>query len=260
MKSRIALLLSLLLASPVTFAAAGDSGVVATVNGTGITEATLQRYAQQRKMPAAGPQRKRLIDELINRELLYQDAVSIGLDKTSQIKAEIEYVKTNIIASAMLNRSSDRFQVSDAELKKEYDARKAELGGKELKARHILLKTEADAKAVIAELDKGADFAKLAGKRSTGPTAVKGGDLGWFRPAQMDPTFAKATVKLKKGSYTETPVKTQFGWHVIKLEDSRAVQPPPFDSIKEQIRAGLQNQLIEKYIGELRSKAKISQP
>jgi peptidyl-prolyl cis-trans isomerase C len=246
--------------SGIATAADDDAKVVATVNGKDITEWTLKRYASQRGLPPEAPtgkQREALIQELVNRELIYLDAVSIGIDRAPAIKKEIEHQRVNIIASSMLNRSSDRLAVSDAELKKEYENRKAELGGKEFKARHILLKTEEDAKAVIDELNKGADFATLAGKKSTGPTAVNGGDLGWFSAGQMVKPFSDAAAKLKKGSYTKTPVKTQFGWHVIMLEDSRAVNPPTFDDIKEQIRVGLQNKLIEKYIGGLRKTAKI---
>lgn len=237
--------------------------VIATVNGKNITEWTLERYAQQRNVQQAltSQLRKALIEELVNRELIYQDAVSLGMDKTPLIEAEMDNARINIVASSMLNRSSDRFDVPEADLKKEYEARKEELGGQEVKARHILLENEADAKAVIAELDKGAKFAELAGKRSTDPSAVDGGNLGWFKPAQvMPPPFADAVAKLEKGTYTKTPVQTQYGWHVILLEDTRKVDPPPFDSVKEQIRVALQNKLIEKYIGELRAKAKISQP
>ena len=267
MKSNPIALTSCLVAAAAIFigsinlASAADDTVVATVNGTKITEWTLDRYASQRGLPPGAPkgqQRNALIEELINRELIYQDAVSIGIDKAPAIKQEIEHQRINIIASSMLNRSSDRFAVSDADLKKEYDNRKDELGGKEFKARHILLKNEADAKAVIAELDKGADFATLAGKKSTGPSAVNGGDLGWFKADQMVKPFSDATAKLKKGSYTKTPVVTQFGWHVIKLEDTRAVNPPKFDDVKEQIRVGLQNKLIENYIAGLRKTAKIN--
>jgi peptidyl-prolyl cis-trans isomerase C len=239
---------------------AADDDIIAIVNGTNITEWTLKRYASQRGLPPGaekGQQRAALIEELINRELIFEDAVSIGIDRAPAIKKEIEHQRINIIASSMLNRSSDRFAISDAELKKEYEKRKPELGGKELKARHILVEKEADAKAVIAELNKGADFATLAGKKSTGPSAVNGGDLGWFSPGQMVKPFSDAAAKLKKGSYTKSPVKTQFGWHVILLEDMRSVNPQKFDDIKEQIRVGLQNKLIEAYISGLRGKAKI---
>lgn len=241
-------------------ATADSSAVLATVNGTDITQWTLTRYARQRGLPpeaAKGKQRNALIEELINRELIYQNAIEIGVDKTPAIQAELQHQRINIIASSILNRSSDRFLVSDEALKNEYENRKGELGGKEFKARHILLEKEADAKAVIVELNKGADFVKLAGKKSTGPSAVDGGDLGWFQTSQMVKEFSDAAAKLKKGSYTTAPVKTQFGWHVILLEDSRSVNPPKFEEIKEQIRVGLQGKLIESYIGGLRKTAKI---
>lgn len=257
----LALSAPLFLGTHISQAADADS-VVATVNGTKITEWMVQRYAQQRNLPQnlGKDQRGILIEELINRELIYQDALSIGVDKTPAIQAEIENMKVNIIASAMLNRSSDRFAVSEEDMKAEYEKRKGELGGKELKARHILLENEADAKAVIAELDKGSDFAELAKKRSTGPTGPQGGDLGWFQPGQMVREFSAAAQKLEKGSYTKAPVKTQFGWHVILLEDTRTVAPPAYEAIKEQIRVGMQGQLMESYIGGLRNKAKISRP
>jgi len=243
-----------------TSAIASLDSVIATVNGTDITEWTFKRYASQRGLPpeiAESQQRDALIEELINRELIYQNAVEIGVDKAPAIQAEVQHQRINIIANSMLSRSSDRFAVSDAELEKEYEDRKAELGRKEFKARHILLEEEADAKAVIAELDKGADFASLAGKKSTGPSAVEGGDLGWFQASQMVKEFSDAAAKLKNGQYTAAPVKTQFGWHVILLEDTRAVNPPKYEDIKGQIRVGLQNKLIETYIDSLRKSAKI---
>ena len=249
------------LLTPAVFAAEKTQDeAVAVVNGKAISKETLEKYARQRGAPPGGAspqQRKALIEELVNRELLYQDAIALGVDKTPAVQAEIEHQRINIIASAMINRDSDRLAVNEADMKKEYEARKAELGGKELKARHILLKTKKSAEEVIAKLDKGADFAELASSQSTGPSAANGGDLGWFRTDQMVKPFSEAASKLTKGTYTKEPVHTQYGWHVILVEDSRNVEPPPFDSIKEQIRVGLQNQMIEKYIASLRKKAKI---
>ncbi len=248
-----------LFASTASITLAADEKTIATVNGSNITEWTLKRYASQRGLPSTinDQQRAALIEELVNRELIYQDAVNIGVDKTPAIINEIANQRVNIIASHMLNRSSDRFAVSDEDLKKEYENRKGELGGKELKARHILLEKKDEAKAVIAELDKGADFITLASEKSTGPSAENGGDLGWFSTDQMVKPFSDAANKLEKGSYSKTPVKTQFGWHIILLEDTRLVNPPSFDEIKEQIRVGLQNKLIETYISSLRNTAKI---
>ncbi len=234
--------------------------IIATVNGHDITEWTLMRYAKQRGLPPEMSQEKRrqaLIEELINRTLIYQNGVDIGIDKTPVIQDEIEYQRINVIASTMISRSSDRFTVSDADMKKEYENRKEELGGKELKARHILLEEEQQAKDIIAELDKGADFLELASKHLTGPSALNGGDLGWFNPDQMVKPFSQSALTLKKGSYSSAPVKTQFGWHIILLEDTRSINPPKYEDIKEQIKVGLQSKLIGDYISGLRSKAKI---
>ena len=242
-------------------AAKADLGAtIAEVNGHKITEDDLQRYIRSRNLPAGGAspqQRTALIEELINRAVIYQDAVALGVDKTPGIQAAIEFQRVNIIASTMINRSSDRFAVSEADMKKEYEARKGELGGKELKARHILTTSEKDAGDIIVKLNKGGDFAELAGKHSTGPSAVNGGDLGWFKTDAMEKEFSTAASKLKKGSYTKKPVKTQFGWHVILLEDRRSIEAPSYESVKGQIRVGLQGKMLEKYIGGLRDKATI---
>jgi peptidyl-prolyl cis-trans isomerase C len=254
---------SLLAGSIISHEARADNlanNSIVSINGIQINEWTLNRYARQRGLPAEMPQAKQreiLLEELINRELIYQNAVEIGVDKAPAIQAEIHHQRINIIANSMLNRSSSRFAVSDSELKKEYENRKTELGGKEFKARHILLKKESEAKAVIAELDKGADFATLAGTKSTGPSATNGGDLGWFQRSQMVSAFSDAAAALKKGQYTSAAVQTQFGWHVILLEDNRTVAPPAFDEIKEQIRVGMQGKLMEAYIAGLRKTAKI---
>lgn len=258
--SSIMLGISFLLSSAVFADEKTNDQPVAVVNGKVITRDTLERYTHQRGIPPGGAspqQRKALIEELVNRELLYQDAVALGVDKTPDVQAEIEHQRINIIASTMINRNSDRLEVSESDLEKEYESRKAELGGKELKARHILLETKKAAEEIIARLDKGADFAELASSQSTGPSAANGGDLGWFRVDQMVKPFADAASKLTKGTYTKEPVQTQYGWHVILLEDSRSVEPPAFESIKDQIRVGLQNQLIEQYIASLRKKASI---
>jgi len=237
--------------------------IVVTVNGQNITENDLRRYARQRGVsPDAlvGAQRLALIDELVNRELIYQHAVSLGMDKTPAMQNEIKDMTKNIVAGSLLNRSSDRFQVDEAAMRQEYEKRKAELGGTEYHARHILVESEHEAQAIIDQLNQGADFAKLAKEFSSDPSAAQGGDIGWFRAEEVMEPFGEAVAKLKPGEYTKKPVKTDFGWHVIMLEGKRAVEPPPFDSIKEQIRVGLQNRLMQNYIGDLRKKAKIEQP
>jgi len=158
----------------------------------------------------------------------------------------------------MLKKTASETEISDANMKKAYDGFVKELGTVEYKARHILLSTEKEANDVIAELDKGADFANTATHKSVGPSAESGGDLGWFAPNQMVKPFSDAVSLLKKGEYSKKPVNTQFGWHVIKLEDTRKLPPPAFDEIKGQLQMRLQQQVIESYLENLRKKAKIS--
>lgn len=238
------------------------SKVLAEVNGHQITEDTLQRYMKFRGMPKdADPQQQRskMIEELINRELLFLDAVDKGVDKSPEVQADLENQKTNVIAGAMLKRATATVSLSDEQLKQAYDDYiKTIPASEEYKARHILLEEEAQAKSVIEELNKGADFIELAKQKSTGPSGPSGGDLGWFQPSQMVEPFAKAVVQLKNGEYSKTPVHTQFGWHVVLRENSRQLDPPSFESLKEQFRMRLLNKHVERYIGTLRDKAKIT--
>ena len=204
------------------------SKVLAEVNGRQITEDTLQRYMKFRGMPKdtdPQQQRNKMIEELINRELLYIDAVEKGVDKLPEVQADLENQKTNVIAGAMLKQATESVSLTDAELKQAYDDYiKTMPASEEYKARHILLEDEANAKAVIEELNQGADFAKLAKEKSTGPSGPSGGDLGWFQPTQMVKPFAEAVMKLKNGEYSKIPVQTQFGWHVVLREDSRNLE------------------------------------
>jgi peptidyl-prolyl cis-trans isomerase C len=204
-------------------------------------------------------QRTMMIEELINLELLYLDAVEKGVDKLPEVQANLEIQKTNLIAGAMLKQATDSIQLSDQELKLAYDDYiKTMPAMEEYKARHILLEDETNAKAVIEALNQGADFATVAKEKSTGPSGPAGGDLGWFQPSQMVEPFADAVKKLKNGEYSKTPVQTQFGWHVVLREDSRKLDPPSFESLKEQFRMRLMNKNVEGYIGTLRNKAKIT--
>ena len=238
------------------------SKVLAEVNGRQITEDTLQRYMKFRGMPKdtdPQQQRNKMIEELINRELLYIDAVEKGVDKLPEVQADLENQKTNVIAGAMLKQATESVSLTDAELKQAYDDYiKTIPASEEYKARHILLEDEANAKAVIEELNQGADFAKLAKEKSTGPSGPSGGDLGWFQPTQMVKPFAEAVMKLKNGEYSKIPVQTQFGWHVVLREDSRNLEAPSFESLKEQFRMRVMNKHVEGYIGTLRDKAKIT--
>jgi peptidyl-prolyl cis-trans isomerase C len=237
------------------------SGPVATVNGVAIpqqrSELLVRERAQQGQ--ADSPQLRAAIrDELVNREIISQEAVKSGLTKKAEILNELELVRQTVIVQAYLREHIRANPVTDAEMQKEYERIKAELGDREYKARHILVGTEAEANAVIADLKKGAKFDELARKLSKDDgTKTKGGDLEWQSPGTFDKDFANAMVKLTKGRYTEVPVKTRFGFHVIQLEDSRNAQHPPLAEVKGNIAQRLQRTRIESLIAQLRAKAKV---
>ncbi len=256
------LVAGIMLAAAPTWAAAGQA--VATVNGKPISQKSYDYYlaqAMQRRgqnhQGQGGVNREAIINELVNRELLHQAALKEKVENDETVAFQLEQLKVDAMIQGLINKLSKDNSITDKDLRKEYDKRIAGAKLSEYKARHILLKTEEDAKTVIAELDSGSKFEDLAKKKSTGPSAKDGGDLGWFSPSQMVPPFSQAVAQMKKGSYTKKPVKTQFGWHVIKLEDTRKRTPPKFEDIKQQIRMVLQNKRIQEYISDLRKKAKI---
>jgi len=258
-------LCAIALASVIAFVsqahAAADDKVLAEVDGHKITQAMFDRYHHRRNLPKEmnpSQVKETLIKELIDRQLLVQDAEAKKLEKNAEIRAELQDQRLNFLASTMLKQTASGSNISDKKMKKAYDSFIKELGGVEYKASHILLSTEKEAKDVISQLSKGADFVKTAKEKSVGPSGKSGGDLGWFSPQQMVKPFSTAVAKLKKGEYTKAPVQTQFGWHVIKLEDTRPLPPPPFDEIKDQLKMRLQQQIIEAYLQDLRKKAKIS--
>lgn len=250
-----------LLISMLSAGAAQAADAVATVNGKPISQQSYEDYLKQRmaQNPNAQLQNNRtaVINELVNRELLYQEAQKMGLHKDKQILEQIEQQRINLLIQAALSRSPVAKPITEEDLKKEYDSKIANANVQEYKARHILVKEEAKAKELIKQLQGGADFAELAKKESIGPSAKSGGDLGWFNPGQMVPPFSQAVQAMKKGSFSDKPVQTQFGWHVIKLEDSRKLEAPSFDSVKNQIGSFIQNQRLQEYISTLRDKAKI---
>lgn len=254
-------MLTAVIASTLLLMQTAQAAPVAVVNGDPISQKTYEQYLKYRtggqKDKATSVNREALINEMVNRKLLLQEAKKAKLHKDSEVRYRIEQQKTDILIQALLQKQAKKNPVSEKELRKEYDSKVGNANLKEYKARHILLKSEADAKSVIAELDSGSNFAELAKSKSTGPTAKNGGDLGWFKPNQMVPPFAQAISEMKKGSYTKKPVKTQFGWHVIKLEDERKLTPPKFEEVKEQIRSIKTNQKIQQYVIKLRKKAKV---
>jgi len=234
--------------------------VVATVNGSEITEEMLQIFAAQlSRNPGAQPvSRDDALNQLVNIELVTQDAEKHNIDKRPNVIKQLEWQRRSLLVGVSMREYVTTHPVTDAELKKLYDERMKNHDGKEYKASHILVDSEAEAKAIIAELDKGAAFAKLATDKSKDPSGKQnGGDLGWFSPDQMVKPFAEAVAKMKKGEITKKPVQTQFGWHVIRMDDSRKVDPPSFESVKEQLQTQAQNQRVETYLEDLRKSAKI---
>ena len=236
------------------------SDAVAVVNGQYIAKSTLAELEKEISERGHGQTfpKEKLIEELIHRELLVQDAMQKQLDKSPELIAQLDSTKKTLLTQADIQNFMKANPVTDAEIKAEYDSKVAGENGTEYKARHILVKTEEEAKKLIAELDKGGDFAKLANKNSLdAKESQNGGDLGWFVAGQMVAPFSEAVVKLEKGKYTQTPVKTQFGYHVILREDSRAQTPPPMEAVKEQLMPFLQRKKVQAMVDGLRKQAKV---
>ena len=234
----------------------------ATVNGKPIKQSWVDyivKDAEARGQKGDGL-KNAVINELIGSELAYQEAVKQGVDKNSDLVIAEEIGHKKLIVNAFLADFMKKNPVTDAEKKAEYDKQKAAMGDKEYSARHILVKTEAEANDLAAQLKKGGDFAKLAKEKSLDPgSKEKGGDLGWFSPAGMVKPFSDAVTNMKKGEVS-APVQTQFGWHLIKLNDSRAAQVPSYDKVKESLERNLQQRKLEKLMLGLKEKAKIDVP
>jgi len=242
----------------------GTGAVAAKVNGTAINESRVDLMLKQQA--AQGQQdtpelRKGVIEHLAMQLLLSQEAIKKGLHKTPEVLDQFELTQQSILANAYVQ---DYFKtpVSDDMLKAEYDKLKAKMtgmSGSEFKARHILVEKEAEAKDIIAKLKSNPKaFDAIAMEKSKDPGSKdKGGDLGWFDPRGMVPEFGAAVAKLAKGKFTEVPVKSQFGYHVILLEDSRAKQIPPLDQIKPMLQQQVQQQNLKKLLDDTKANAKI---
>lgn len=236
-----------------------DGESIATVNGTPISKAALDQLAEEVEERARGANvpRERLIEELVQRELLVQEAQKKQMEKTPEVMTRMNSAKRNILSQAIIEDYFKHNDVTDEELRQEYDRRIGAMQQIEYKARHILTKTEEEAKSVIEKLQSGGDFAELAKKHSIDPASAKGGDLGWFATQQMVQPFSDAVIALKNGEYSKQPVQTQFGWHVILREESREQAPPPFDDVKAQLEPLLQREKLQNYLAELRKQAKV---
>jgi len=240
---------------------AAKGGNVATVNGVAVPQARadiIMQQQQQRGAPDNEQMRAAVREELINREVIAQEAQRVGMANSAEVKAQLDIVRQEIIVGAYLRDYARKHPVTEAEIQKEYDRAKAQHGDKEYKARHILVETEDQAKSLIAELKKGAKFDDLASKNSkdTG-SAQRGGDLDWNVPGTFDKMFSDAMVKLEKGKYSDAPVKTRFGFHIIQLDDVRPAKFAALGEVRPRIQQMLVQNKIDELIKGLRAKAKI---
>jgi len=245
---------------------AGD--VLAVVNGTKITKTEINNLLKPQhitydKLPAQI--KKQVLDKVITEALLIQKAENSGVTKTKEYQEALSKVKKQLALKVFLDQKAKSITVSDAEAKAFYDKNKEKLFKQlpAVKARHILVKTKAEAEKIINELKKvpqsklDSTFAELAKKYSTGPSGKMGGELGWFTKGRMIPAFSKVAFSLEKGTFSKTPVKTRFGWHVIYVQDKKEGGYVPFNVVKNKIKQQLKLQKLQKYIQKIKSQANI---
>ena len=247
---------SLVVLSPL----AAQAQNVAIVNGKAVPKArveTLMQQAQRSGQPVTPDLEQKVKEEVVLREIFMQEAEKRGIGATPAYKNQMELARQTVLIRELFADFQKKNPVTDAEAKAEYDKFKAQSSGTEYHARHILVEKEEDAKAAIAQLKAGAKFEDLAKKLSKDPgSAENGGDLDFAKPDAYVPEFGQAMSKLQKGQITEEPVKTQFGYHVIKLEDTREAAFPAFDEVKPQIQQRLTQMKLQSFQEELRNKAK----
>lgn len=261
--SRLAALLvaGAIVSSPVLAAGKGDGKAVASVNGQAVPQYLYDAFAAEQKAQGApdSPELQNAIkEELIRREILTQEAKKKGLDKKPEIIGQMELARQAVLIRAFLADYVRANPISDDKLKKDYETIKSQLGSTEYKARHVLVEKEDDAKAIIAKLDKGEKISDLAKQSKDPGSKDNGGELGWSSPSSYVKPFAEALQKLKKGEYTKQPVKTEFGYHVIQLDDTRPLNPPPFEQVKPQLQQRASQQQVEQLVKDLRAKAKVN--
>ena len=246
---------------PAKPAAVPTTGPVATVNGVAIPRQrmdTALRIQKERGVPDNDQVRSQAREMLINSELLNQEASRSGLLKKAEVQQQLELSRTETIANLVMAEHLRTHPVSAADVQKEYDRLKAQAGAREYKVRHILLASEDDAKSVIAEIKKGGKFEEIAQKRSMDEgTRPRGGDLDWTAPGNLEKSFADAMVKLDKGKMTDAPVRTRYGYHVIRVDDVRELKFPELEQVHNQIQQQLVQQRVLTFLRDLRAKAKI---
>lgn len=237
--------------------------ILATVNGEPLTENEVDAYISLRTgghhIQLNDAQKRAVVRQLADMMVVAQAARKEGLDKNPDVQSELAIQRNLLLAHEAVKHYLSQHPISKKQLKEAYKKKTAgQSNGKEYKARHILVKTKAKAEHIIKQLEHGANFATLAKKDSTGPSAKNGGELGWFKPNQMVPAFSTAVAKLKPGQFTHQPVKTQYGWHVIELEKERPATPPSFASMKSQLENQARSQLIQQYVQQLDGKANVN--
>ncbi len=255
----------LLFVSAAVLMAVGSQGVlaqnIAIVNGKPVPKSRLDALAQQvakSGRPVTPDVQAQMRDAVITREIFAQEAEKLGLMGSDDYKSQMEIARQTVLINVLIEDFKKKNAVSDAELKVEYDKFSAANGGKEYKARHILVEKEADAKAIIASIKKGGKFEDIAKKQSKDPgSGANGGDLDWANPSSYVAEFTEAMLKLNKGQMTDVPVKTQFGFHIIRVDDIRTAQLPSFEELKPQIAQQLDQQRLGAYQQGLRDKAKV---
>lgn len=242
-------------------ASLSNEPAVATVNGQNISgelfDAFLQAVTNGQPDSVTDEQKQRALDQLIAMWLAADVADKEGMTKDPAIVARLELLRLQVLAEASTDKYAEAHPISDEQVKAEFDEQIGSMP-KEYNARHILVEDEADAVAIIAEIKDGGDFEKIAKKKSKDSgSAEKGGDLGWFTPQTMVPAFADAVVVLEKGALTETPVQSEFGWHIIRLEDVREPEPPDFEQVKPQVESLVRRKQLQEYLDSLRNAAEI---
>ena len=251
---------ALLAAIAVIVPLAAHAQNVAIVNGKPVPKSrltTLMQQASKAGQPVSPEMESRARDEVVMREIFAQEAEKRGIAGTPDYKAQIELLRQTVLIRELFSDFQKKNQATDAEAKAEYEKFKASSTGTEYRARHILVEKEDEAKKLIAEIKAGAKFEDLAKKNSKDPgSAENGGDLDFAKAESYVPEFGGALTKLKKGEMTETPVKSQFGYHIIRLDDTRDAAFPAFDEVKAQIKQRIEQVKMQQFQEELRSKAK----
>ena len=202
-------------------------------------------------------QRDQALDNLVRAQLIAQQAEKDGLLKDKDTAATLELERLNVLQQAVSTKYLKDKKPTEQELRAEYETQVALLARQEYRARHILVATEDFAKKLIAQLDKGGNFGELAKRESMDSSKTQGGELGWFTPDRMVKPFSDAVTALKVGDYTKTPVQTQYGWHVIQLEETRDLAPPPYDNVKQRLEQVVEGKKFKSYTDSLLKTAKI---